>query len=105
MVASGPPAEPSKVSPYTKWLEEDVVYIITNEERQRSWVWKPMRSAANFIEQFWLRRDPTPGTPENEFKEEHYRRIAKANCISNRTRQGRLENRSRAHLHCVRPAG
>ncbi len=38
-----------------------------------------MRSATQFIEQFWLRRDPTPDTEENEFREEHYRRIQYAN--------------------------
>jgi GWxTD domain-containing protein len=66
-------------SPYKKWLTEDVVYIITDEERQ---AWKRLATdeeREQFIEQFWLRRDPTPDTAENEFKEEHYRRIAYAN--------------------------
>jgi GWxTD domain-containing protein len=73
------PAEPSKVSPYTKWLEEDVAYIITNEERRTFLGLETDNERANFIEQFWKRRDPTPETPENEFKDEHYRRIAWAN--------------------------
>ena len=72
-------AEPSKVSPFTQWLEEDVVYIITNEERRTFVGLETDSERANFIEQFWKRRDPTPDTPENEFKEEHYRRIALAN--------------------------
>src|SRR3982074_1558221 len=66
-------------TPYKKWLSEDVVYIITDEERQ---AWKRLATdeeREQFIEQFWLRRDPTPDTAENEFKEEHYRRIAYAN--------------------------
>jgi len=66
-------------TPYKKWLNEDVVYIITDEERQ---AWKRLQTdeeREQFIEQFWLRRDPTPDTVENEFKEEHYRRIAYAN--------------------------
>src|SRR5437660_753620 len=66
-------------TPYKKWLNEDVVYIITDEERQ---AWKRLATdeeREQFIEQFWLRRDPTPDTAENEFKEEHYRRIAYAN--------------------------
>jgi GWxTD domain-containing protein len=56
-----------------------VAYIITNEERAtyKSLVSDAQREA--FIEDFWLKRDPTPGTPENEFKNEHYRRIAYAN--------------------------
>jgi GWxTD domain-containing protein len=66
-------------SPFKKWLGEDVAYIITDEERQ---AWKRLATAEEmeqFIEQFWMRRDPTPDTAENEFKEEHYRRIAYAN--------------------------
>jgi GWxTD domain-containing protein len=66
-------------TPYKKWLNEDVAYIITDEEKQ---AWKRLATddeRQQFIEQFWLRRDPTPDTEENEFKEEHYRRIAYAN--------------------------
>ena len=66
-------------TPYKKWLTEDVAYIITDEERQS---WKSLSTdeeRESFIESFWLRRDPTPDTQENEFKEEHYRRIAYAN--------------------------
>jgi GWxTD domain-containing protein len=66
-------------TPYKKWLNEDVLYIITDEERQ---AWKRLATdeeREQFIEQFWLRRDPTPDSAENEFKEEHYRRIAYAN--------------------------
>lgn len=64
---------------FKKWLEEDVVYIITPEERD---VFKKLTTTEErekFIDLFWLRRDPSPGTSENEFKEEHYRRIAYAN--------------------------
>ena len=65
--------------PYKKWLDEDVPYIITDDER------KAFLSLANdeereaFIENFWLRRNPNPDSPENEFREEHYRRIQYAN--------------------------
>jgi GWxTD domain-containing protein len=75
--AQEPPGEP--MTPYRKWLNEDVAYIITDQERA---AFKGLQTDAereHFIEQFWLRRDPTPDTPENEFKEEHYRRIAYAN--------------------------
>ncbi len=71
--------EPSKVSPYARWLDEDVVYLISNEERRAFQSLETDDERAKFIEQFWLRRDPTPDTPENEFKDEHYRRIAQAN--------------------------
>ena len=66
-------------TPYKKWLNEDVGYIITDEERQAFKRLNTDEEREQFIEQFWLRRDPTPDTEENEFKEEHYRRIAYAN--------------------------
>jgi GWxTD domain-containing protein len=73
------PAEPSKASPYTKWLEEDVVYIIQPEERTAYLGLQTDDERDSFIKEFWKRRDPTPGTEENEFRDEHYRRIAYAN--------------------------
>ncbi|HEY9141049.1 MAG TPA: GWxTD domain-containing protein [Bryobacteraceae bacterium] len=66
-------------SPYRKWLNEDVAYIITDEERAAFKRLQTDEEREQFIENFWLRRDPTPDTVENEFKEEHYRRIAYAN--------------------------
>ncbi len=66
-------------TPYRKWLEEDVLYIITDEERRAFKNLQTDEEREQFIEQFWLRRDPTPDTMENEYKEEHYRRIAYAN--------------------------
>jgi GWxTD domain-containing protein len=66
-------------TPYKKWLNEDVGYIISDEERKAFKQLNTDEERQNFIEQFWLRRDPTPDTEENEFKEEHYRRIAYAN--------------------------
>lgn len=66
-------------STYKKWLNQDVVYIITPEEKSAFKQLSNDEERDQFIEQFWLRRDPTPDTVENEFKEEHYRRIAYAN--------------------------
>ncbi|MCL5744691.1 MAG: GWxTD domain-containing protein [Acidobacteria bacterium] len=66
-------------TPYRRWLDEDVTYIITDEERTAFKRLSTDDERETFIEQFWLRRDPTPDTAENEFKEEHYRRIAYAN--------------------------
>src|SRR5579871_964499 len=65
--------------PYKKWLDEDVVYIITDQERAAFKQLSNDEERDNFIEAFWQRRDPTPDTEENEYKEEHYRRIAYAN--------------------------
>ncbi len=64
---------------YKKWLDEDVRWIITDEERDAFKRLSNDEERDQFIEQFWLRRDPTPDTVENEYKEEHYRRIAYAN--------------------------
>src|SRR5579872_3842452 len=64
---------------YRKWLDQDVVWIITDEERAAFKQLSNDEERDNFIEAFWQRRDPTPDTEENEYKEEHYRRIAYAN--------------------------
>ncbi len=64
---------------YKSWLEEDVVYLILPEEREAFNQLGTEEEREQFIEQFWLRRDPTPDTIENEYKEEHYRRIAYTN--------------------------
>ena len=66
-------------SPYRKWLEEDVVYIITPEERRAFLQLSTNEEREQFIEQFWQRRNSDPESPNNDFKEEHYRRIAYAN--------------------------
>ena len=66
-------------TPYRKWLNEDVAWIITDEEKAAFKRLQTDEEREQFIENFWLRRDPTPDTVENEFKEEHYRRIAYAN--------------------------
>jgi len=58
-------------SPYAKWLTQDVMYIISDQERAAFRQLNTDEEREHFIEQFWLRRDPTPGTPANEFKEEH----------------------------------
>jgi GWxTD domain-containing protein len=64
---------------YQTWLDQDVRYIITPEEEQAFKLLGTDEERDEFIEQFWLRRDPTPDTEENEFREEHYRRIQYAN--------------------------
>ena len=53
---------------------------MTNEREREAFLKLTSDEERNkFIEQFWIRRDPTPGTAENEMKEEHYRRIAYVN--------------------------
>ncbi|HET7206940.1 MAG TPA: GWxTD domain-containing protein [Terriglobales bacterium] len=66
-------------SQYKQWLNEDVVYIISPEERNAFLQLDTNEEREQFIEQFWLRRSSNPDLPDNDFKEEHYRRIAYAN--------------------------
>ncbi len=66
-------------SQYKKWLNEDVVYIISPEERSAFLHLQTNEEREQFIEQFWQRRNPDPDSAENTFKEEHYRRIAYTN--------------------------
>ena len=65
--------------PYRTWLNEDVIYIISPEERSAFLQLETNEEREQFIEQFWLRRSSNPDLPDNDFKEEHYRRIAYAN--------------------------
>jgi GWxTD domain-containing protein len=66
-------------TPYKQWLNEDVVYIISPDERNAFLQLATNEEREQFIEQFWLRRSANPDLPDNDFKEEHYRRIAYAN--------------------------
>jgi GWxTD domain-containing protein len=71
--------QPQARDRWQTWLNEDVPYIITDVERNAFRQLATDDERAQFIEQFWLRRDPTPGTIENEYKDEHYRRVGYAN--------------------------
>jgi GWxTD domain-containing protein len=64
---------------YKTWLNQDVAYIISDEEAKAFRTLSNDEERDSFIENFWLRRNPNPDSPENEFREEHYRRIAYAN--------------------------
>jgi GWxTD domain-containing protein len=79
VVAQAQTAPASASSPYDKWLKEEAVYIITDEERAAFKKLGTDTERKQFIEKFWARRDPTPGTPANEYRDEHYRRIAYSN--------------------------
>jgi GWxTD domain-containing protein len=66
-------------SKYQRWLDEEVLWIITPEERTAFLQLHDDEEREQFVYQFWERRNPTPGSAENKFKEEYYRRIAYAN--------------------------
>jgi GWxTD domain-containing protein len=67
------------ISVWRKWLNEDVAYIITDQERGDFATLTSEQQRDQFITDFWERRNPNPGSPENAFKDEHYRRFAYAN--------------------------
>ena len=71
--------KPELKNVYKKWLENDVPYLITDEEKKAFKALATDEERENFIENFWRRRDPNPDTEENEFREQYYERIAYAN--------------------------
>jgi GWxTD domain-containing protein len=82
--SQNPMDNPRNVKPelkkaYKEWLEKDVAYIITDEEKRAFKKLQTDEEREQFIEGFWRRRDPDPDTDENEFREEYYERIAYAN--------------------------
>jgi GWxTD domain-containing protein len=70
---------------FRQWVDEEVVYIITAKERDVFFDLQTDRERDIFIEAFWKQRDPTPGTPRNEFREEHYSRLKYANDVYGRS--------------------
>lgn len=90
--------KPEMSEKHKKWLNEEVVYIISEDEKE---VFKSLRTdeeRENFINLFWKRRDPTPDTPFNEFREEHYRRITYANEHYFEGRVGWRTDRGRVYI-------
>ena len=85
---------------YKKWLDEEVVYIILPLEKEVFLQLKTDRERGLFIEAFWKHRDPTPGTPDNEFRNEHYRRINYVNHFFGRgtPKPGWLTDRGRMYI-------
>jgi len=83
---------------FEKWLNEDVVYIISDEERAVFENLSTDEEREQFIEQFWWRRDPDPRTAANEFKEEHYRRLAYVNEVYSVGKPGWMTDRGRVYI-------
>ncbi len=92
--------EPKIPEAYRKWLDEEVVYIMTAKERDVFLQLTTDRERDIFMVAFWKHRDPTPETPRNEFQEEHYRRLAYANEFYGRgtPRPGWKTDRGRIHI-------
>ncbi len=99
------PTKPQLSTAHKAWLEDEVAYIITATERSVFLKLQTDRERELFIEAFWKQRDPTPGTPENEFKAEHLRRISYADRTLGRetSRPGRKTDRGRIHIILGQP--
>jgi GWxTD domain-containing protein len=93
-------ASPKPPDRYKTWLEDEVANIIAPAEREVFLRLQTDRDRDLFIEAFWKQRDPTPGTPENEFKTEHYRRLAYADRYFGRDapRPGHRTDRGRIYI-------
>jgi GWxTD domain-containing protein len=89
---------PDREDYFKKWLNEDVVYIISSEEKAVFQKLTTPEEKEQFIEQFWQRRNPDPRSSVNEFKEEHYRRIAYANEHFTSGEPGWMTDRGRIYI-------
>ncbi len=94
---------PSPSPNYAAWLNQDVRWIITDEERASFKLLRRDEERDQFIEQFWQRRDPTPEALLNEFKQEHYRRMAYVNARFKGTNIPGVADRSGPYLHRFGP--
>ena len=100
-------AQPELSPEHELWLERDVVYIITDREREVFLMLESVDERDRFIDAFWRRRDPNPGTPVNEFRVEHYRRLDYANEHFGREtfREGWRTDRGRFYIILGEPRG
>ncbi len=107
---SGNPQEkPRNVKPelkkaYKDWLEKDVPYIITDEERRAFKKLATDEEREQFIAEFWHRRDPDPDTDENEYREEYYERIAYSNEHFTSGKPGWMTDRGRIYIKFGKPS-
>jgi GWxTD domain-containing protein len=100
LLAAQPKSDLKMPERYRQWLEEEVTYIITATERDVFQKLQTDKEREIFIEAFWKQRDPTPGTPRNEFREEHYQRRKYANEYFGRgtPRPGWMTDRGRIYI-------
>jgi GWxTD domain-containing protein len=103
--ASSDEREEKLPEPYRKWLQEEVTYIISSIERETFLTLSTEGEREAFIDVFWRKRDPNPSTPENEYKTEHYERLAYANEFLGRDtfRPGWQTDRGRYYILLGKP--
>lgn len=101
--AQKPKKEETLEDYFRQWLEKDVKYIITEEERAVFLKLQVDEEREQFVEQFWKRRDRDPTTPDNEFREEHYRRIQYSNDVFAAGIPGWMTDRGRIYIKYGKP--
>lgn len=92
------PGRSQLTGPYLTWLNEDVRWIITAKEQSACMALQSNQEWQQFIKEFWQRRNPDPDSPDNRFKEEHYRRLAYANTHFAATHPGWMTDRGRIYI-------
>lgn len=84
---------------YDEWRKGPAQWLMTGEEQK---AWKDLKTdqeASDFIDLFWARRDPSTGTPENEFRNEYEGRVIFADkAYGEKNRRGSLTDRGRAFI-------
>jgi GWxTD domain-containing protein len=97
--AAAPQQRAKLAQEYRNWLDQEVVYIITREERSAFLKLTSDDARDKFIEKFWAIRNPTPDSPTNEYKDEHYRKLAYANArFYEGNREGWRTDRGRIYI-------
>lgn len=102
------PRQPRKVKTeradaFTRWINEDIAPIVRDDERKAFALLKTNEEREQFVHVFWQLRDPTPDTEENEYREEHYERLAYANDHFSSGKPGRLTDRGRIYIKFGKP--
>jgi GWxTD domain-containing protein len=100
---AGDSAPTPLAGPYRTWLDQDVSWIISDDERSAYTALQTNPERLTFITGFWARRNPDPGSSENKFKEEHYRRLAYANVHFATSHPGWMSDRGRVYIVYGKP--
>ncbi|HJS74973.1 MAG TPA: GWxTD domain-containing protein, partial [Vicinamibacteria bacterium] len=107
LFAGGAASEQSELTPeHRQWLEKEVAYIHLEREKEVFLALETFEERERFIEAFWRRRDPNPTTPQNEFRDEHYRRVDYADRVLGRSsaRPGWMTDQGRMYIILGEPA-
>ncbi|MFQ5737852.1 MAG: GWxTD domain-containing protein [Acidobacteriota bacterium] len=83
---------------YQHWLNDEVAYILADEERSAFLALSSDSERDRFIQRFWAIRDPDPSTEQNEYRQEHYRRLKYVEQRFGEGKPGRKTDRGRIYI-------